>query len=174
MKSIQPRIQRKSVFNADSRSRRLIMSSHLSKELRAQYKRRAMPLAEGDVVVVASGEYSGKTGKVSKIDRSSYNVFVEGITSKRTVGTEVQVPLHPSNLSITGLNLEDEMRRKVLLRKVKEVKYEKPKQEERKTENKKEEKIDETKKNAGSKVLEDTEKGKHVDSVTKARPAQKV
>ena len=94
------------------------MAAHLSKELRQAFKRRSMPVKKGDEVQIMRGTHAGKTGKVSRVDLQAYKVYIEGITDKRTVGTEVQIPLHPSKLKIVNLNLEDALRRKVLQRKV--------------------------------------------------------
>jgi large subunit ribosomal protein L24 len=115
-KSKKPRKQRKFLYNAPLHVRRKLMSAHLSKELRKQYKKRTFPVRKGDEVEIMRGEFAGKRGKVSKVDYKNYKVYVEGITRKRTTGTDVQVPFHPSKLKIINLNLEDELRRKALLR----------------------------------------------------------
>ena len=59
----------------------------------------------------------GKTGKISRVKYKKYLVYIEGITRKRTVGTEAQISLHPSKLKITNLNLDDKKRQKILERK---------------------------------------------------------
>ncbi|MEM5802133.1 MAG: 50S ribosomal protein L24 [Candidatus Aenigmatarchaeota archaeon] len=122
-KSKKPRKQRKFLYEAPLHLRRKIMSVHLSKELRQLYRRRAFPIRKGDEVMVMKGEFKKRTGKVSRVDYKNYKVYIEGITRKKTTGIEAQVPIHPSNLQIINLNLEDEMRRKALLRgkEVKEV-----------------------------------------------------
>lgn len=116
-KSKQPRKQRKFLYNAPSHLRKKMLASHLSKELREKYKRRSMPVRKGDEVQVMSGKLKRKTGKISRINLKKYKVYIEGITRKRTVGTEVQVPFHPSNLKIINLNLSDKRRIKILERK---------------------------------------------------------
>lgn len=63
------------------------------------------------------GKFKGRTGKVARINYKKYRVYVEGITRKRTVGTEAQVSLHPSKLKITNLNLDDKRRQKIMERK---------------------------------------------------------
>lgn len=109
-KSKKPRKQRKFLYNAPKHLRRKIMSAHLSKELRKQYKRRSFPIRKGDEVRIMRGEFKGKSGKVVKVDTKNYRVYVEGIKKKRTVGTEYLVPIHPSKLEIIKLNLEDKKR----------------------------------------------------------------
>jgi large subunit ribosomal protein L24 len=119
VKSKKPRKQRKFLYTAPLHIRRKLMSAHLSKELRQQYKRRSLPIRKGDEVLIMRGEFKKRTGKVARVDLKNYRVYVEGITRKRTVGTEVQVPIHPSNLQIINLNLDDKFRKKIIERKIK-------------------------------------------------------
>ncbi|MEM5882912.1 MAG: 50S ribosomal protein L24 [Candidatus Aenigmatarchaeota archaeon] len=118
-KSKKPRKQRKFLYEAPLHLRRKMISAHLSKELREKYKTRSLTLRKGDEVEVMRGEFKKRKGKVSKIDTKNYKVYIEGITRKRTDGTERQVPIHPSNLRIINLNLEDKRRVKILERRMK-------------------------------------------------------
>ncbi len=118
-KSKQPRKQRKFLYNADLHLRRKLMSAHLSKELREKYGRRSFPVRKGDEVKIMRGSFKGKTGKVVRVDYKNYKVYIEGITRKKVDGTEAMVPIHPSNLMIISLNLEDTKRLEALERKVK-------------------------------------------------------
>ena len=154
-KSKKPSKQRKFLYNAPLHLRKKLVSAHLAKDLRKQFKRRSLSVRKGDEVEIMRGEYAGKTGKVSKVDLKKYKIYIEGITSKRTVGTDVQIPIHPSNLEITNLNLDDEFRRKILQRKG--IKVEKPKEKEVK-ENVK------AKEAAGTPVLESTKEAEEVGS----------
>ncbi|MEM7825724.1 MAG: 50S ribosomal protein L24 [Candidatus Aenigmatarchaeota archaeon] len=117
IKSKKPKKQRKFLLTAPLHLRRKMISSHLSKELREKYKTRSLPLRKGDEVEIMRGEFKKKKGKVSRIDTKKYRVYIEGVTRKRTDGTERQVPIHPSNLRIINLNLEDKRRVKILERK---------------------------------------------------------
>ena len=116
-KSAKPRKQRKFLYTAPLHLKRKILASHLSKELREKYKRRALPLRKGDEVQVMRGKFKGKTGKIARVNYKKYRAYIEGITRKRTVGTEAQVSLHPSKLKIVNLNLADKKRQKILERK---------------------------------------------------------
>jgi large subunit ribosomal protein L24 len=118
IKSKQPRKQRKFLYTAPLHIRRKMMAAHLSKELKQKYKTRSLPVRKGDEVQVMRGEFAGKIGKISRVDLKGYKVYIEGVTRKKTIGTEVQVPIHPSKLKIINLNLEDERRRKILQRKM--------------------------------------------------------
>jgi large subunit ribosomal protein L24 len=116
-KSKKPRKQRKFLYTAPLHLKRKMLSSHLSKVLREKHKKRSMPVRKGDEVLVMRGKFKGKTGKISRIDLKKLRVYIDGISRKRTVGTEVLVPIPSSNLQITNLNLDDKRRVKVLERK---------------------------------------------------------
>lgn len=118
-KSKKPRKQRKFLFQAPLHLRRKMLSATLSKELREKYKRRSLPVRVGDEVEIMRGEFKKKRGKIVKVNLKKYKVYVEGITRRTSTGTEKLVPIHPSNLRITNLNLTDKWRIKILERKVK-------------------------------------------------------
>lgn len=117
-KSKKPRKQRKFLIEAPLHLRRKMISAHLSKELREKYKRRSLPLRKGDEVEIMRGEFKGKKGKISRVDTKRYRVYIEGVTRKKSTGEVVQVPIHPSNVRIINLNLDDKWRKKILERKV--------------------------------------------------------
>ncbi len=121
MMSMKPSKQRVAVYRADLNTRRSMVAAHLSKELREQYKRRSMPIRKGDEVKIIRGDNFGKTGEVTKVDALKYMIFVNGVNVKRTIGTEKQMPIEPSNVVITSLALNDNKRQRILLRKVKNV-----------------------------------------------------
>jgi len=112
--SKSPRKQRKYEANAPLHIRRKFLSVNLSKELRKRYSTRNVVVRKGDLVKVLRGKFKGKEGKVLRVDTKKVRVFVEGVVRKKVDGSEVQVPLHPSNLQIIELNLEDEKRFKRL------------------------------------------------------------
>jgi len=129
IKSIQPRKQRKFLYNAPLHLRRKIVAAHMSKDLKQRFNIRSFPLRKGDEVEVMKGKFRKKRGKVTRIDYKYYQVFVEGMTRKRTAGTEVQVPFHASNLRIINLEMGDKMRVKSLERKIKAKEGKEVKQE---------------------------------------------
>ena len=62
------------------------------------------------------GEFKGVEGKIIKVDRERQMVYIENVTIKKVDGTTVQRPIHVSNIMITELNLDDEYRKKALVR----------------------------------------------------------
>ncbi len=87
------------------------MGSHLSAELRKKYGKRSIPLRKGDTVKVMRGKFSGKTGKVERINLKESKVYVQGIDREKKDGSKVFYPLHPSKLMITLLELDDKKRK---------------------------------------------------------------
>lgn len=94
---------RKAHFTAHSEARRKIMSSTLSKDLRAQLGVRALPLRKDDEVKVLRGKFKGRDGKVTNVYRKKFVVHVDRIQREKGSGVAVPVGLHPSNLAITKL-----------------------------------------------------------------------
>ncbi|HKZ93944.1 MAG TPA: 50S ribosomal protein L24 [Candidatus Bathyarchaeia archaeon] len=135
MKTVQPRKQHRMLFQAPSHIRYRLFSAPLSSALKATHKVNSVPVRSGDTVRIMRGDKKGVEGKVSRIDRSSYRLFVEGVTREKVDGSAVQVPIHPSKVMITSLNLDDKWRRdslKVEAPKEPEKPAEEPKKERRK------------------------------------------
>ncbi len=115
--SKQPRKQRKYRHNAPLHIRHKLMAAHLSKELRTKHKKRSFPVKKGDKVKVMRGQFEGTIGEISKVDMKNYKVNVAGAETKKKDGKKIQYPIHPSNLMIITLKLDDKKRVKALERK---------------------------------------------------------
>ena len=116
-KSKQPRKQRKYRYNAPLHVKQKFVSTHLSKDLRKKYKKRNVNLRKGDSVKVMRGQFKNKFGKVDEVDVKKTSVYVDGIETVKRDGTKSRYPIHPSNLIITEVNLDDKMRNKIIGRK---------------------------------------------------------
>ena len=114
--SSKPRKQRSHLYNAPLHILSKLMSAHLSPELREKYSRRSFPIRVGDRVKILRGEFKGVEGKATGVDRKRQRVMVENVTIKKADGTTVPKPIHVSNVMITELNLDDEYRKKALMR----------------------------------------------------------
>src|SRR5580700_1678692 len=115
-RSIQPRRQRKAVFTADHQERRRRMAVPLSRELRTRYGRRSLPVRKGDTVRVLAGSYStvGEERRVARVDREHYRLTLDNVTTKTADAKLKPLPIRPSHLVLTKLNLSDAWRRRVL------------------------------------------------------------
>ena len=112
--SVKPSRQRKALYQAPLHVRRKLLSANLSPELRSKYFIRSLPVRKGDTVRVIRGAYKGVEGKVRRVDLKKLRVYIEGVTVEKADGTTVHVPIHPSNLMITKLDLSDKWRAKRL------------------------------------------------------------
>ena len=115
--SKQSRKQRKYRFNAPLHIKQKLVSTHLSKDLRKKYNKRNMNLRKGDSVKVTRGQFKNKTGKVEEVNLKKTLVYISGIEITKKDGTKTRQPIHPSNLTLTELNMDDKMRQKILERK---------------------------------------------------------
>lgn len=116
MKTIQPRKQRKRLYQAPLHKRYKHFSALLSSSLKAAHNTNSIPVRVGDTIRVMRGDRKGFDGKVTKVDRKKYRVFVEGLTREKVDGTTIQIPIHPSKVMITALNLDDRWRKEALKR----------------------------------------------------------
>jgi len=114
--SRQPRKQRKALYKAPLHLRQKLVSAPLSPELREKYGVRNVPVRKGDKVRVMRGDFRGHEGKVVKVDLRDTRIYIDGVTIKKADGTPVFRPIHPSNVMIVELNLDDPWRRKMLER----------------------------------------------------------
>jgi len=120
-----PRKQRKRLFNAPAHIRRKLMSAPLSAELASSRGTKSMPVRKGDTVRILRGDNKGFEGKVSRVDRKAFRIYVEGLTREKVDGTNIFLPIHPSKVQIRNLNLDDKWRKDVLARKKETAKAEK-------------------------------------------------
>jgi large subunit ribosomal protein L24 len=114
MKTIQPRKQRKMLLEAPSHIRSKLFSAPLSPTLSETHKVSSIPVRTGDTVRITRGDKKGVEGKVTRVDRKKYRLFIEGITREKVDGTAIPVPIHPSKVMVTTLSLDDKWRRESL------------------------------------------------------------
>ncbi|HYA58642.1 MAG TPA: 50S ribosomal protein L24 [Thermoplasmata archaeon] len=109
-----PRRQRRALYTADSFERRRRLTLLLSRELRARFHRRSLPVHKGDTVRVLSGSFVGREERVAKVDRRGLSVTLDNVTLKTADEKMKPLALRPSHLVLTRLNLSDPWRRRSL------------------------------------------------------------
>lgn len=112
----KPGKSRKRRFNAPSHVRRKFMSAPLSPALKSQHGARSMPVRRDDTVTITKGDRRLTEGRVLRVDMKRNKLYVEGVTRTRMDGSTVQIPIHPENVMITRLTLDDPRRREILER----------------------------------------------------------
>jgi len=110
------RKQRKAHFTAPSHVRRVIMSAPLSKDLRTKYNVKSMPVRKDDEVKIKRGTQKGRDGKVIQVYRKKWCIHVDKITREKANQATVQIPIHPSNVEIVKLAIDND-RKATLARK---------------------------------------------------------
>jgi len=121
----KPSKQRKMLYQAPDHVRYKLFAAPLSPELKTSHGTNSLPVRSGDTVRILRGDHKGFEGKITRLDRAKYRIFIEGLTREKVDGTTVFVPIHPSKVMITRLNLEDKWRKKILERKKIAAKVEK-------------------------------------------------
>ncbi len=87
-----------------------LMGAPLSKELSEKYGFGTIRVRRGDVVKVTRGDARGLEGKVARAHLDTGRIEIEGITQKKVDGSTVLIPIHPSKVEITKLDLTDKLR----------------------------------------------------------------
>lgn len=91
------RTQRRNQLGAPSSVKRKLMSCHLMKSLREQYKVRSVPIKRGDEVKILKGKAKGKSGKVVQVYRKRNVIYVDKVNREKQNGQTVFLPIRPSN-----------------------------------------------------------------------------
>lgn len=114
--SLQPRKQRRFLYNMPLHLRHKLLTAPLSPELRKELGIRNLPVKKGDVVRIMRGDWKGHEGKIVEVDLRRVRIHIEGVTIKRADGTPVYYPIHPSKVMIIKLGEVDKVRKKIIER----------------------------------------------------------
>jgi len=77
-----------------------------------------MPIRKDDEVKIRKGKNKDSVGKVISVYRKRMCIHIERVTKEKSNGGTVNVPIHPSNVEITKLKL-DQSRKGLIARKKK-------------------------------------------------------
>ncbi|MFC4447776.1 50S ribosomal protein L24 [Halorussus aquaticus] len=108
--SKQPRKQRNQTERASLHERHEQVKATLADDLREEFDVRSVRVNAGDTVEVMRGDFAGDEGEVVDVDLRDAVVHVEDVTLEKADGEEVPRPLDASNLRVTDLDLEDDVR----------------------------------------------------------------
>ena len=115
--SKNPGKQRKYRTNSPLHLKQKLLNAHISKDLRKKYSKRSIRIRKGDKVKIMAGRFSRHEGKVERIDLKKTRVYISGVETTKKDGTKKMLPVHPSNVMIMELSLDDKLRQKILERK---------------------------------------------------------
>ncbi len=105
--STNPSKQRKYRENAPLHVKDKLISANMDKELREELDTRNITIRTGDRAKVMRGDHKGREGIINRIDRDKGVVFIEGIQNERQDGSKSQLPIRPSNIQLTALNVDE-------------------------------------------------------------------
>jgi len=95
------------------------MTARLSDILIKEYGVKRLPVRKGDNVMIMRGDYAGHEGEIVEVNLKKRRIHVDGVTRTKADGSTVFVPIHPSKVMITKLNLSDKWRKKIIERRKK-------------------------------------------------------
>ena len=113
--SKSPRKQRRRVQNAAMHERKNMLKCRLDEFLQEEYGLRSLVVKKGDLVRIMRGQFRDTEGKVTEVSYKKGVVYLDNATITKADGKESSVPIHPSNLLLVKLELNDE--RKTLIEK---------------------------------------------------------
>ena len=119
--SISKRKRRKYAATAPLHVKRKFMAAHLAPMLRKKYKRRSFPLRKGDTVKIMRGQFRKKTGKIERIDRNRTRIYLDTVFQMKRDGSKAPYPVHPSNVLVMDLILDDKRRRQAVERNIRKA-----------------------------------------------------
>jgi large subunit ribosomal protein L24 len=83
---------------------------HLDEFLQEEYGLRSLVVKKGDLVRIMRGQFRDTEGKVIRVSYADGLVYLDSASITKADGKEVNVPVHPSNLMLVKLELDDERR----------------------------------------------------------------
>ncbi len=115
-----PKKQRKQVHAAPLHANKNRLRCRLDEFLQEEYGLRSLTVKKGDLVKIMRGQFRDTEGKVIRIDYADIQVFLDNATVTKSDGKEASIPIHPSNLMLVKLELDDE-RKRLIERKVMKI-----------------------------------------------------
>jgi large subunit ribosomal protein L24 len=118
--SKSPRKQRRRVRNAALHERKNLLKCRLDEFLQEEYGLRSLVIKKGDLVRIMRGQFRDTEGKVTNVSYKNGLVYLDNTTITKADGKEASVPIHPSNLMLVKLELDEE-RKSIIESKVMQV-----------------------------------------------------
>merc|ERR1711973_41691 len=98
--------QRKAHFTAKGLELTKQFTMSLSPQLKQTFRIKRIATRPGDKVLITTGKYKGKEGKIVMVNRHKRKVCVEDCTITKKDGGIRYIPIHPSNCKIVDLNMD--------------------------------------------------------------------
>ncbi|TFG15585.1 50S ribosomal protein L24 [Candidatus Thorarchaeota archaeon] len=108
--SKSPRKQRRRIYKSPIHSHKNMLKCRLDEFLREEYAMRSLVPKKGDLVRIMRGQFRETEGKIIRVDYRNVRVYIDSATTTKADGKEAQIPIHPSNLMLVELELDDNRR----------------------------------------------------------------
>lgn len=102
------RKQRKTQFNAKGTDLTKQFTAQLSKPLQEEYSIKRIPIRPNDRVKILVGKFKSRDGKVVRVNRHQRKICIEDCTITKKDGAIKYIGVHPSNVKIVGLSMEND------------------------------------------------------------------
>ena len=102
-----PRKQRRKIRDAPTHAKKALLKCRLDEFLQEEYGLRSLVVKKGDLVRIMRGQFRDTEGKVIRVDYRTARVFLDSASITKSDGKEVNTPMHPSNLLLVKLELDD-------------------------------------------------------------------
>ena len=106
--SKSPGKQRKKLFDSPIHTNKNRLKCRLDEFLQEEYGLRSLVVKTGDLVKIMRGQFRDTEGKVLRVDYKDVQVFLDSATVTKADGKEVNIPIHPSNIKLVKLEMNDE------------------------------------------------------------------
>ena len=106
--SKSPGKQRKKNYSSPVHANKNRLKCRLDEFLQEEYGLRSLVVRTGDLVKIMRGQFRDTEGKVIRVDYKDVEVFLDNATVTKADGKEVNIPVHPSNIMLVKLELDDE------------------------------------------------------------------
>ena len=103
-----PSKQRKRLHTDPLHTNKNRLKCRLDEFLQEEYGLRSLVVKTGDLVKIMRGQFRDTEGKVVRVDYKDVEVFLDSATVTKSDGKETNIPVHPSNLMLVKLELDDE------------------------------------------------------------------
>ncbi len=108
--SKSPRKQRRRIYKSPLHSHKNMLKCRLDEFLREEYAMRSLVPKTGDLVRIMRGQFRETEGKIVRVDYRNVRIYIDSATTTKADGKEAQIPIHPSNLMLVELELDDDRR----------------------------------------------------------------
>ena len=112
-----PRKQRRDIHKDPIHANKKRLKCKLDEFLREEHGIRALVVKKGDLVRIMRGQFRDTEGTVTEVSYSKARVYVDSATTTKADGKEANIPIHPSNLLLVKLAMNDD-RKEVIEKKI--------------------------------------------------------